>query len=127
MANFNKKNKYSFWHSPIVLLVLFCLVVLFAYNMVGLIRKERDTAKKKELMLDQIDTLNKRQEVLSKDIDKLNSPEGIEDTIREKYQVVKPQEKMVIIVDDQQKPLQGDDPARDHSFWGFIKRMFGKK
>jgi cell division protein FtsB len=126
MAQWKSKKKYSFWHSPLVLLVFFCILVLFAYNMIGLIRKERETTKNKVSELNKIDDLRKREADLNKDINKLNTTQGVEESVRDKFQVVKPGEKMVIIVDEQEKKPSTDDTTKDHSFWGFIKRMFSK-
>ena len=47
MAQFKKEHQQKFWHSPIILIILFCVLALFLYNMVGLVSKERETAKKK--------------------------------------------------------------------------------
>ena len=125
MSEFNRKKTNNLWHSPLVLLVLFGILVLFIYNMVGLIEKERETTKKKELILSQIETLRDREESLSKDIAKLKTEEGIEETIRDKYQVVKEGEKMVVIVDQEKKEeIVIDESVKDHSFWGWIKRTF---
>lgn len=126
MAQFKKKNKYGFWHSPLALIVLFCIFVLFAYNMVGLIKKERETSRNKASELNKIEELRTRESTLSTDINKLNTTEGIEESVRDKFQVVKPGEKEVLIVSDQDQ-VQTQETVIDHSFWGYIKRMFGGK
>lgn len=126
MSEFNRKKSNNFWHSPLVLLVLFVVIVLFSYNMIGLLEKEKETSKKKELILAQIETLREREQSLSKDINNLKTDEGVEETIRDKYQVVKEGEKMVVIVDQEKKAeLSGIEVNKDHSFWGWIKRTFG--
>ena len=125
MAQFKNKSKYSFWHSPITLLVLFCLLAIFAYNMIGLIEKERDTNKNKIFELNKIEELRKREQHLKDDISKLNTDDGIEESVRDKFQVVKPGEKMVVIVDQNDKDIPPELPA-DHGFWSFIKRIFNK-
>lgn len=84
MKQWKKNQKNSFWHSPLVLLVFFCLLVLFAYNMIGLIRKERETNKNKISELAKIDELRKREANLNKDISKLNTTSGIEESVRDK-------------------------------------------
>ena len=126
MANFNKKKRYSFWHSPIALTAFFCIVVLFAYNMIGLIGKERETDKNKVGEQNKLDELNKRKETLSGDIKKLNTQEGVEESLRDKFQVVKPGEKMVVIVDEENNEATENTVKMDHSFWGYVKRLFGK-
>ncbi len=124
MYHFKKKAEYTFWHSPLVLALLFVIVIVFAYNLIGLLEKERETSKKKELALDQIEALKKRELTLKTDIARLETDEGIESAIREKYQVVKPGEKVVTIVDEPESIGEGDDQSRSHGFWNFIKRIF---
>ena len=126
MAQFNKKNKYNFWHSPPALIALFCLFLLFAYNMIGLVKKERETNRNKISELKKIEELRKRQDILSRDLDKLNTSDGIEESVRDKFQVVKPGEKMVTIVEDEQKNPEPVNEITDHSFWGYIKRLFSR-
>jgi cell division protein FtsB len=127
MAQFKKREEYHFWHSPLVLVALFCIVVLFAYNLVGLIGRERETAKNKASELAKIDDLRSRQTELSGDIAKLGTDEGKEESIRDKFDVVKPGEKMVVIVDSDPDTTAPVSQPVDNSFWGFIKRMFTGK
>ena len=124
MKEFKKEKSNSFWHSPLTLVVLFLFLIVFAYNLIGLIDKDRETVEKKSLMLDEIDSLKKREVMLNNDINKLNTDEGVEDTIREKYQVAKPGEKMVIIVDDKKDDTEVQQIKSDHSFWGWVKNLF---
>ncbi|MFA5773353.1 MAG: septum formation initiator family protein [Candidatus Paceibacterota bacterium] len=122
-----KKSNYKFWHSPVALVFLFCILVLFGYNIVGLIQKERETSHKKELILDQIDSLKQRESSLSLDISKLDTEEGKEEIIREKYQVAKEGEKMVIIVDEENKNNSSViDNKTSHGFWNWVKKIFNK-
>ena len=123
MAEFNRKNTYNFWHSPIALISLFCILVLFSYNIIGLIEKGNETARKKELMLANIESLRKRESSISTDIEKLKTDEGVEEVIREKYQVAKEGEKMVVIIDpENQNTLVDKDIVNNHSFLGWIKK-----
>ena len=127
MAEFKKQKSNSFWHSPLALVVLFFILIIFIYNMVGLVKKERETSLKKSQILEQIDSLHKREDVLNNDISKLETDEGIEETIRDKYQLAKPNEKMVVIVDGEKLDSKDtEDVSTDHSFWGWIKKIFSK-
>ena len=86
--NNNKKYTYRFWHSPVVLFLLFILLALFLYSIIGLIEKEGETSKKKELALEQLSDLRKREDSLNKDIQKFKTEEGQEEIIREKYLIL---------------------------------------
>lgn len=119
-----KKNNYIFWHSPIVLFFLFCFFVFFVYSIFGLIEKQRDTAVKKEIILEEIDKLKKKESDLNSVIAKLNTDEGVEEVIRDKYNVVKTGEKIIVIVDDDREKIKEDKEEVSHSFFGWIKNMF---
>lgn len=126
MTEWKRKN-YKFWHSPIALISLFCVVVFFGYKMIDLIETERETSNKKELILDQINNLKDRENSLNNDILKLNTEEGREEVIREKYQVAKKGEKMVIIVDEESREdLVNDGRKNGHGFWNWVKGIFKK-
>jgi len=122
-----KRNNYKFWHSPIALFVLFCILVLFGYKIIDLIQKNIETSRKKELILDQIDRLQKRELSLSEDIARLGTEEGKEEIIREKYQVAKINEKMVTIVDENVDMNDSKEEDRvSHGFWNWVKNIFNK-
>lgn len=125
MFEFNRKNKYNFWHSPLALIVFFCILILFVYNIIGLLEKERETAKKKNMILANIENLRKRENTLNNEIEKLKTEEGIEETIREKYQVVKEGEKMVVIVDEEKLNKGVEENTVDsNKFLEWVKRLF---
>ena len=120
----SKKTSYKFWHSPIALIFIFFVLLFFGYKIIDLIRKEVETTSKKNLVLDQIDSLKKRESSLSLDISKLNTDEGKEEIIREKYQVAKEGEKMVIIVEENNKSnsLLKEEKV-DHGFIEWFKNQ----
>jgi cell division protein FtsB len=122
-----KNTNYKFWHSPVALILLFLILIFFGYKIIDLIQKERETSHKKELILDQIDTLKSRESSLNNDIAKLETEEGREEIIREKYQVAKEGEKMVIIVDeDNRGDLINEGVKGSHGFWNWVKSIFRK-
>lgn len=121
-----KNNDYKFWHSPIALALLFCILVFFGYRIIDLIKVERETNYKKNLVLDQIEGLKKRESALSLDLSKIQTDEGKEEIIREKYQVAKEGEKMVIIVDESSKNDSSLDKEgkTEHGFFEWFKSVF---
>lgn len=126
MAEFKRKDKNHFWYSPIVLSVLFLFFLISLYRISILYKKERETQEKKNQAMGQLDSLKSREESLSKDIANLNTTEGVESVIREKYQVAKEGEKMVIIVDEKKK--NDETPTeKSHGFWNWVKGIFSSK
>lgn len=124
MEEFKKKKMNTFWHSPLSLIVLFLIFMIFAYNMVGLFIKERETAKTKALILDKMNTLQEREKSLSLSIDQLKTEKGSEILIRDKYQVVKPGEKMLVIVDKEEEPSEDSNEKKEHGFVNWLKGIF---
>ncbi|MCX6756097.1 MAG: hypothetical protein NTX85_02050 [Candidatus Nomurabacteria bacterium] len=126
MAEFKRKSTNTFWHSPLSLIVLFLILVIFSFNMVGLFKKERETANTKSLVLDKVGRLEDREKSLNSSIEKLKTEKGTEDVIREKYQVVKPGEKMLIIVDPNDTNTAPSESLKEHGFVNWFKNIFNK-
>ncbi|MFA7191693.1 MAG: septum formation initiator family protein [Candidatus Paceibacterota bacterium] len=124
MEEFKKKKMNTFWHSPLSLIVLFLIFVIFAYNMVGLFIKERETAKTKALVLDKMNSLQEREKSLSESIEQLKTEKGSEVLIRDKYQVVRPGEKMLVIVDKAELETEETENTKEHGFLNWFKNLF---
>jgi hypothetical protein len=65
-----------------------------------------------------------RQTELSARIAKLSTDEGIEESIRDKYQVAKVGESIVTIVDQQPSTIPPYSTTEKHGFWVWIKSFF---
>ena len=126
MTKFKQNQKNHFYHSNLFFLFILIVILIFSYNLFVLVKKEKETTRKKAIVVNQLDLLEKREDLLNKDIDKLKTDIGIEESIRDKYQVALAGEKVVAIVDSQQTTSEAQEEVIDHSFWGFIKRMFKK-
>ncbi|MBP6931497.1 MAG: septum formation initiator family protein [Candidatus Pacebacteria bacterium] len=124
MEEFKKKKMNTFWHSPLSLIVLFLIFIIFAYNMVGLFAKERETAKTKSLVLDKMNALQEREKSLTQSIDQLKTEKGSEILIRDKYQVVRPGEKMLVIVDKAELEVEENENKKEHGFLNWLKNLF---
>ncbi len=126
MVEFQKdKNSKNIWYSPITLFVMLVVVLVFIYNMIDIVEKTRETAKKKKFVEEQVDKLKDREAVLENNIVKLNTQEGIEEEIREKYQLVKKGEKMVVIVDREENTEDLNvNEINKKGFINFWKNMF---
>lgn len=121
----SKKITYKFWHSPIALIMLLFIFILFGYKMIYLIKKERETAHTKSEILDNLNTLQKKEASLIKDMSRIETDGGKEEIIREKYPMVQNGEKMVTIVDEDVKENPVEEKAGiSHGFWNWLKGIF---
>ncbi len=105
-----------------VLILFGVLMLFFAYSMVGLVGKMLDTAKNKNIALDKVAELEKSKEKLELDITKLNTNQGLEESIREKFGLVKEGESVIVIVDE--KESKPELEANTGGFWSFFKNLF---
>lgn len=122
----HKNKKHNFWYSPFVLFVMFILVLVFLYNMIDIIEKLRETSKKKRNMEEKVLELKEKNDLIYQKIEKLNTQEGIEEEIREKYQFVKEGEKMVIILDKEREDKEKNDTSDEskNNIKKFISNLF---
>lgn len=123
MQEFKKnKTKQNPLYSLPVLGVLSLVILLFGYNTISLIEKNKETSKKKKIELSNIETLRIREEKLKQDISNLETNSGVEEVIRDKFLVGKSGEKVVVIVDKDSKKESDQSNDKDKSFWSFLKR-----
>lgn len=87
-------------------------------------KKERETAKNKEAIVNKIDELENKKEYYNSEIESLNTEKGMEELARSKFSVKKPGEKEVSIVLDDDYKDKETVISKDHSFWTWIKNMF---
>lgn len=110
MKDFQRKRKIrKVLYSPGVILGLFLLLVLVSKATWGLYDKERESRKNLDRVEADLLALTVREEQLTKDIARLRTPEGIESEIREQFQVAKPGESMVILVEEKNEPEEPED------------------
>lgn len=100
MAEFYEKRKLKkLMYSPPVLAVFTLFVLLFVSAAWGAHQKERDTASKRQEAAAGLAELQAREAALRSNLDRLNSESGMESEIRDRFDVGKPGEHEIVIVD----------------------------
>ena len=108
-------------HQQIIYIVI--LMIFFSYNMLGLFGKMLETGKNKEIAEAKLIELKESKDKLDSDISKLNTNQGLEESIREKFGLVKEGENMIVIVDEKKEeevPLE----ASTGGFFSFFINLF---
>lgn len=101
MAKFQRKKRKGLeviYNWPAI--VLLSVAVLFlAWRVFGLMNTHAETVKNKQTVELQIEQLKQDQARLNGDLKRLASPAGIEASIRDKFNVVKEGEGLIMVVD----------------------------
>lgn len=118
MKRFQQKQqvKARIYSKPVlVFLVILCLFLAKAvFNIYG---KYKASNVEKQITLDKLKSFEQREADLKREILNLQSPEGREEEIRKKFNVAKPGEKVIVVVEDEEKYEVKEEK-------GFFGKMF---
>ena len=101
-----------------VLLFLAVLLFIFAWGVFGFISKTGATRENRKISENKVAELERKKEKLSADIAKLETDEGVEENIRQKFGLAKEGEGVIIIVEDPNKPEIPKEESK--GFWSFF-------
>jgi len=129
MREFRERSYFRkiFFSRPVFLLLL-CAVVFIGLSVFEAYKKSRVAILKNEEVTREMEELLRKKEGLESNINRLKVPEGIEKELREKFQLKKPGEEFVVIVDE--KSLEMDVPSAGQGgsllekTWNFIKSLW---
>ncbi len=83
---------------------------------------------KNEEVQNDINDLTDKKQSLESEISRLNNPAGVEKELREKFQLKKPGEDFVVIVDENSPEASATPADSRESFlekaWNFVKNIF---
>ncbi len=113
-----RKKVYSRW----VFFSLLILTALLLQGVFGAWKKHQASKKNLEVVEKNLTEARMREKELDTQIEVLNTQEGIESEIRERFSVTRPGEEIVLIIDDLNN--ESIEPDKDESFWRKIKGWF---
>ena len=124
MSVFDEKRRFKrFLYSWPVILILAGVALWLGFGVWGIYAKERLTRVKLERQQEELAEVKGREQELEASINELKTARGVEKELREKFEVARPGEGVIVIVDS---PLgTEDDPASPLGLWAKIKRFFG--
>ncbi len=94
-----KRRRWKFLYSPLLLLAILALVVLTGRGAWNIYQKARETGVNKRDVEARVRQLEERGSFLSREIDRLSTEVGVEREIRQRFNVKKSGEEVVIIVE----------------------------
>jgi len=106
MKEYQRKKKIRrFIYSPLAQILMAVLIVFMAKATWSVYAKERDSRGNLLKATENLASLEAREDNLFGQIDRLQTPEGVEAEIRGQFQVAKPGERMVVVVEKKELPV----------------------
>jgi cell division protein FtsB len=96
-----KRTWYSVTSSWWFLLVMTCIMLVLAISVIKLASGYRYVKQHTQKRQDELESLKHKEQELAHNVQKLNTNEGLEEVLREKYRAVKEGEELIIILDEQ--------------------------
>lgn len=108
---------------PVLVLGLF-LLILFGYNVIQIIKKSYSVRKEKILAEERKFNLELQKRDLENSLLSIETDEGAEQVLREKFRIVKEQEGLIVIVDDAPKIVPVEKKSIQIRVKTFFKNLF---
>lgn len=107
MKEYQRKKKIRrFLYSRLALCILLALILLIGRATWSVYKKEQGSGQNLHRATAELAALEAREKNLTEKIRRLKTPEGVEAEIREQFQVAKPGERMVVVVEDKNPPKE---------------------
>ena len=128
MREFQEKRKIKRRiYSKTTVIILAIILLLFVEGTWKVYQKDRKSGQNLDRVNSELSSLSARQIALNAEISRLKTDQGTEDEIRSKYDVSKPGEQVLVIVDKEATTTATSTGNSWSHFWSEILSFFGKK
>lgn len=124
-----KKNKQSLLYTPVGIGFLAIVLLYLAYATYGIYSKWSDANQKLLMTKEGYSATVARHNAISDDLHRLSTERGKEEVIREKFNVVKNGEGVVVLPGDGEEMgnQKAESVENKKNFWQYFKEFFAKK
>ena len=124
MFDYQQKKKIrKVIYSKITLAVLFVAIIILAKANYSIYKKEVLSNENYNIVKNDFDSLKERKVVLESEIKRLKTSEGVEEEIRSKFDVSKPGEIVVNVIDNSSSTLI-ENKNKGVNLWQKITNLF---
>ncbi|OIO48477.1 MAG: hypothetical protein COT67_02605 [Candidatus Tagabacteria bacterium CG09_land_8_20_14_0_10_41_14] len=120
MRQFEQKRKFKklFFSRPVFVLFL-GLLVLVGFSVFDMYKKSREAVLRNRIIESELEDVKQRRISLEAGIADLETDFGVEETLRSKFQVKKPGESYVVILDSRSSRAESENKNTG----GFFKKL----
>jgi cell division protein FtsB len=123
MLDYGQKRKFrSFLYNRYILGFLGLLVILAVHSTWNVYQKQRESVALLRVAQEESSVLKAREQELQTKIASMQTEQGMEEEIRSKFNVAKPGENVVVVLD--QSDATTSTPRATTSFWQRILNFF---
>ena len=119
--NRERKRFWNIFYSPLALIVLLVIFLLLARSAWRVYGHEKTSAADRMRVENELALANQRAMLLKTQVDNLKTKQGVDDEIRSKFNVVKENEGVAVIVTGTSGVSTSTIPAEERSWW---QKMF---
>jgi len=122
VTRFYQVEKHFKWLNVLFLIVTLILVIFLARGVWRVYNQSRFTNSNYLLTKDRLTKLEDRQKQITDRLEKLSTDRGLEEEFRNNFSVVRPGEKMILIVDSIETATDTATTS-EASLWGTLKAL----
>lgn len=124
MFDFYERRKIKQWlYSWPFLIILIVVSILLSHGVWEVFKQERQTRINKNQRLTHLEELEIRKNALQEEINRLNTERGVEEEIRQKFEVAKEGEEVIVIVDPPLSDSFSEDEISKNLFRNLIESV----
>lgn len=123
MSHFLKKKKAQrIVYSKPTILILVIILFLVSRGVWGVYQKNRESALNLQNSSDELSLITEKEQILTNEIEKINTEKGREEEIRSKFNVGKEGESVIVIFEKEKEATSTE--AENKGFWGWLLDIF---
>ncbi len=124
MAEYQKNQKWqNILYSKGSLIALSVFLLLLIYSIFKTVPKNREAVRNRNIAMRQYQNLSSEAALLKAQVEKLKTADGVEESVRDKFRVIKEGEGLVVIVDEPKDEPKNENPD-NKGLWSFLKGLF---
>jgi cell division protein FtsB len=117
---YEKRRLRRYLYSKPVIAVLLVLIGLLSTAVWNMYTKQRETAEKRAQLAQSLAELEQREASLESEIERLRTQRGVEKEIRERFNVAREGERVMVIVNES-KPKETAQETEQNGFWSTVR------
>lgn len=107
MKEFQEQRKMrNFIFSRPVFIIFLLLTVSLSFSIFKVYKKSLQASLKNDAIETEIQNLETRKKALEENLNRLQTPEGAEEELRQKFQIKKPEEEFIVIIEEEPKQAE---------------------